>query len=75
MRELVVVADSDVRVTRDRSMSPSGERTFDLRDPRTCHAVCFRPSAMHLRDAGLPSVFDRVEGSRDDRIDMPVPRI
>lgn len=65
MRELVIVADHDLDVALDVEDAP----VFDLRDPRTAHAVCFRPAPMHLRDAGLPPTFDRVVGPRAGRID------
>jgi hypothetical protein len=68
MRELVVVVDRDVTIER-----PPGAHAlvFDLRAPETRHALCFRPSAMHLREAALPPTFDRVVGPREGRIDVP----
>lgn len=69
MQELVLCAASDFRVRR---LARAGSSTFDLDDPGNTHAVCFRPSAMHLREAGLGRVFDRVRGSRDGRIDVPI---
>lgn len=72
LRELVVVSDVDVAVSVVPGVDAQVETLFDLGEDETRHAVCFRPSAMHLRAAGLPSVFDRVLGSRDGRVDVPV---
>lgn len=69
MRELVVVSDQEVDVTRLPVDEGKDASIFDLADGATAHAVCFRPSAMHLRDAGFSAAFDRVRGSRDARID------
>lgn len=70
MRALVLVASEDLRVRR---VEGRGLQLFDLGDPRTRHAVCTRPAPMHLRAAGLPSVFDRLVGPREGRIDVPFP--
>jgi len=66
MRELVVVGDHPFAFVRDAADASS---LFDLDDPRTEHAVCFRPAPMHLRRAGFSPVFDRIVGLRDGRID------
>lgn len=66
MRELVVVGDRPFEFVRTDAEASA---TFDLDDPRTRHAVCFRPAPMHLRRAGFSPVFDRVVGRREGRID------
>jgi hypothetical protein len=67
MRDLVIVGDRDFVATRDPSVT---SQTFDLDAPGTRHALCFRPSSMHLRTAKLPTTFDRVVGDRAGRVDV-----
>jgi transcriptional regulator with XRE-family HTH domain len=60
LRELVVVSDADFRlwpIELGRRL-----QTFDSDAPDNRHALCFRPSAMHLRAAGLEPSFDRMLG-------------
>lgn len=63
MPELVVQSAEDFELSEPDLQV--GRNLFDLSSPELAHAVCFRPSAMHLRSAGLPPAFDRVVGSRD----------
>ncbi|MDB4972475.1 MAG: hypothetical protein JWN48_816 [Myxococcaceae bacterium] len=46
--------------------------TFDLAAPDARHAVCFRPTPMHLRSAGLAPGFDRLLGVREGRVDVAI---
>lgn len=71
MKELVVVANTEFDV---RALPPPRTDRFDLDAPGNRHALCFRPAAMHLRQAGLPDTFDRLDGSRDGRVDGLVMR-
>ena len=62
MRCAVLVSDVPVeRTAFDMAPTP---QLFAADAEHSRHAVCFRPSVMGLRAAGLPAHFDRVTGER-----------
>lgn len=67
VREFVIMADGDLELEDHPEMRWD---IFDVDAVETRHAVCSRPSAVQLRAAGLPAVFDRLVGDRRDRVDV-----
>ncbi|MDB4985175.1 MAG: hypothetical protein JWN04_353 [Myxococcaceae bacterium] len=68
-REIIVTCEQPLEL---ELLAVPSQSLFDLDAPEARHAVCFRPTPMHLRTAGLAMGFDRVIGTRSGRVDVAV---